>query len=1189
MKAIVTKLTKTLFVLSFLTCATTRMCAQTNVTTLNHPCMLHTSDDFTRIQNHLSMSPWQEAYAHLCASSRAQTGQADHTSALLDGYLKRMDYNNWGPNGSHGQYADYNNYTSAMYDAATCYQLALRYRISGDTSYADNAVAILNAWKNNCKGILRLDGYTDRIPDPNEYLMMIQGHQFANAAELLRDYSGWSAADFNGFKEWMRITYLDISKLFLTNHRGGNGTMHSWLNWDLSCMTSVLAVAILCDDTENINWVIDYFKGTASGSNQEVGYIRNAVPYVHDDPDSSEKLGQCEESGRDQGHATLCVSLMGAFCQMALNVGEDLFAYDDYRALSMAEYVGKHNLIKDTSWSNSSLSESDFYAPLSSIPYTHYTNPSWDNPTLSNDGRGTKRPAWEVFYNYAKAHGKSAIYSKKWAEQMRELTSIHSDGGGGDYGNNSGGYDQLGYGTLMYAVPDEGMNVSNINVDIHMRSDNPSNNYTSSGNTEIYNNVKSGSEREFVQLLNLTMPATPMGYRINSVELRLVSKRAKGPTDINIYNYGNTVTEAATWNSEASYISTARTASPITSFTVAGQYGKDITDNGITSAYQDISAWTNTIDLTDFALDKAGQDINLLLSAATTQETGDAVQFFTNQCNATYTNSNNGLTYYKADLVPLLMVTYTEQKEDIIDHATGAPVSAKNASSITISTTTEGKGIVKFTPTAAGEIGLTFNSEDYYVDNTQNFFVIETNSGAINGSANNFKCRSLNLDGTNYDANTGDMKAVFTVGDRQVLILSPLGQANSSTAYTPVFSKFYNTADGTPISVAQATTYFTVAGTSEVTIYRAALLNLGEILDLYPELAAKNWQFVASNALRLEASGNNSGANGSDGTIQIKNNDTSLSTYNVFRQQMRSLGTLPDNYTTANYRYFHLEEGTTATTEDLLTPVSGLQFIFTRDMVRYFPTLTPKKVQALDCYYWAYKDGVAPVKDDFYVYSKNTYRLVDYTRKFLRGYNSCILPFDLDLTELPEGWAAYTFRSFTNNQILFKLVRDKVNANTPFLIRVPDKDTEGLYVIPSTNTADPLASVESYYPTAVSNGARFVGSYINEIPDDTYGANKYGVDKSGNLKKMKETTKTTYYRAFVAVSEGQTAKSITFTDTDVTGIGNVNGNVNVNEGIVYDLQGRKVADNAQGSPSSTYSSPLKRGIYIKNGKKIIIR
>jgi hypothetical protein len=28
---------------------------------------------------------------------------------------------------------------------------------------------------------------------------------------------------------------------------------------------------------------------------------------------------------------------------------------------------------------------------------------------------------------------------------------VHPEGGGGDYGSTSGGYDQLGFGTLMYA------------------------------------------------------------------------------------------------------------------------------------------------------------------------------------------------------------------------------------------------------------------------------------------------------------------------------------------------------------------------------------------------------------------------------------------------------------------------------------------------------------------------------------------------------------------------------------------------------------------------------------------------------------------------------------------------------------------------------------------------------------------
>ena len=54
------------------------------------------------------------------------------------------------------------------------------------------------------------------------------------------------------------------------------------------------------------------------------------------------------------------------------------------------------------------------------------------------------RPGWELIYNYyVNRKVISAPYSRLYAEKVRP------EGGGGDYGPNSGGYDQLGYGTLM--------------------------------------------------------------------------------------------------------------------------------------------------------------------------------------------------------------------------------------------------------------------------------------------------------------------------------------------------------------------------------------------------------------------------------------------------------------------------------------------------------------------------------------------------------------------------------------------------------------------------------------------------------------------------------------------------------------------------------------------------------------------
>jgi hypothetical protein len=54
---------------------------------------------------------------------------------------------------------------------------------------------------------------------------------------------------------------------------------------------------------------------------------------------------------------------------------------------------------------------------------------------------------WEMVYNhYTVCKGLDAPYCKMFAEKVRP------EGGGGDYGLNSGGYDQLGYGTLTFSL-----------------------------------------------------------------------------------------------------------------------------------------------------------------------------------------------------------------------------------------------------------------------------------------------------------------------------------------------------------------------------------------------------------------------------------------------------------------------------------------------------------------------------------------------------------------------------------------------------------------------------------------------------------------------------------------------------------------------------------------------------------------
>lgn len=381
----------------------------------SHPALLHTAADISAASGRLESEPYKSAY------NRLET-QSGGTAVGAVEYLKRLDEANWGPSGSHGQNSDFNNYTKAANDARLAYQLALRYQLKGSTAAANAAVAILNNWASTCKGIYSVSGYDDNIPDPNEYLINIQGHQFANAAELLRSYSGWNASDFQNFQTWMKQTFAENAIIFLEKRVG----THYWANWDLAALTSLLSVGILCDDKALVDYAINY---TANGAG--MGSAAHATTATHSD-DSGETLAQCQESGRDQGHSTLDVSLLGVLCQTAANAGAgDLFT--SYNALEMAEYVAKYNL-KDA--------EGNFV--YSTIPFTSYTNGEYSHDAISADGRGSERNCWELFHAYAKTNAKADKYTEAWVKYFRQKNA---------YGEGEAStLDELGFGTLMFGA-----------------------------------------------------------------------------------------------------------------------------------------------------------------------------------------------------------------------------------------------------------------------------------------------------------------------------------------------------------------------------------------------------------------------------------------------------------------------------------------------------------------------------------------------------------------------------------------------------------------------------------------------------------------------------------------------------------------------------------------------------------------
>lgn len=368
--------------------------------TFTHPGMLHNAGDINRAKVRVAAGddPWLSGWNRLTANSHSQSTWTAKPQSVI--------YRGTG-------YPE--NYSLLYNDIAAAYQNALRWQVAGTAANGDCAVRILNAWANTLTSI---QGTADRFLAAGIY-----GWQFANAAELMRGYAGF---DLNKFKQMMLNVFYPMNNSFLTNHNDACITNY-WANWDLCNMASIMAIGILCDDGAKYDQAVNYFK--SGGGN---GQIQRAVPFLYPGVEGYD-LGQWQESGRDQGHTIMGMGQMGAVCEMAWNQGDDLYSYDGRRFMKAAQYVAKYNLNMN-------------------VPFTTYTWGSGQTcsqqsqTVISSTSRGQVRPVWAMLHYH---YGRRLLLDDKYIAQM--CFSVAPEGGGGDYGTTSGGFDQLGFGTLMYA------------------------------------------------------------------------------------------------------------------------------------------------------------------------------------------------------------------------------------------------------------------------------------------------------------------------------------------------------------------------------------------------------------------------------------------------------------------------------------------------------------------------------------------------------------------------------------------------------------------------------------------------------------------------------------------------------------------------------------------------------------------
>ncbi|KAJ0416594.1 chondroitin AC/alginate lyase [Aspergillus carlsbadensis] len=370
-----------------------------------HPGLLVTDSEVSRIQTKLAAEkePWVSAWAYFESLSFSSSSYTPNAVSDID-------------RPTNGEIL--------WHDAAAAFNLALRWKVTQEDEYADAASAILSAWG---KTLTTFSGGDDKYLSAG-----LQGYELANAAELLRDYAPFVEDGWDTFVDMAVNVILPLNFAFLNHEEPSqHNVLHFFANWELAQVASIQAISVLTENATAWEFAIDYFKnGDGNGA------IGNAITPLVEDPDTGAALGQGQESGRDQGHSALDQQLLAAVAQQAWNQGEDLFVLNDSLILRGAEYFARYNLGHD-------------------VPFEPYTNGIVSYTDISSASRGATRPTWELLYaHYVQIKGLDAPYTVAYRNNTLEYFGGLFEKGIG-YGEGSGHYDGVGWGTLLYRLEED--------------------------------------------------------------------------------------------------------------------------------------------------------------------------------------------------------------------------------------------------------------------------------------------------------------------------------------------------------------------------------------------------------------------------------------------------------------------------------------------------------------------------------------------------------------------------------------------------------------------------------------------------------------------------------------------------------------------------------------------------------------
>lgn len=256
-----------------------------------HPGIYQSAADLAELKRRIATgeSPWKEAYVRL--KSFADTAFVIRPAA----HVMRGPYGKPNIGGE-----------DLRKGAEMAYHCALIWQLTGDRKYADQSIAILNAWS----ATLQDFDFNDA-----KLIAGLTGHVFCNAAEILRySSSGWKPADQDAFKRMLRTAYYPVLRYYYPQANG---------NWNGAIIQSLLAIAVFTDDRKLFDEAIhNFLHAPVNGSIFKYFY----------------PSGQCQETMRDQGHVQLGIGQFAGAAQIAYTQGVDLFRLAGARMALGYEY-----------------------------------------------------------------------------------------------------------------------------------------------------------------------------------------------------------------------------------------------------------------------------------------------------------------------------------------------------------------------------------------------------------------------------------------------------------------------------------------------------------------------------------------------------------------------------------------------------------------------------------------------------------------------------------------------------------------------------------------------------------------------------------------------------------------------------------------------------------------------------------